>query len=63
MCRDLGINERRTFLNSWAWLLYPLATNPLSVSDDGRKIEGRVVETDASGGRTIHTLTLTAQRE
>ena len=63
VCPDLGINERRTFLNSWAWLLYPLATNPLSVSDDGRKIEGRVVETDASGGRTTHTLTLTAQRE
>ena len=63
VCPDLGINETRTFLNSWAWLLYPLATNPLSVSDDGRKIESRVVETDASGGRTTHTLTLTAQRE
>ncbi len=62
VCPALGLDQTQTFLNAWAWLLYPLLTNPLSVSDDGRTIEGNLTEVQGDV-RTIHTFTFTAMRE
>ncbi len=58
-----GVSNTTTFPNSWAWLLYPLETNPLAVSDDGRSIEANLTQTAASSAPTVHTIKLTAMRE
>ena len=62
VCPAAGIDETVVFQNAWSWLLYPLLTNPLSVSDDGRRIAGNLTES-VPGARIVHTFTFTAMRE
>lgn len=46
----------------WPWLIFPLTTNPLNVSADGKAIEANVT-INMPPARTIHTFKFTAMRE
>ena len=46
----------------WQWLLYPVTTNPLDVSADGKTIEANLTQT-VTNARTVHNFKFTAMRE
>ncbi|MEW6684217.1 MAG: Ig-like domain-containing protein [Nitrospirota bacterium] len=46
----------------WQWLLYPVTTNPLDVSPDGKTIAANFTQT-ATNTRTVHNFSYTAMRE
>jgi hypothetical protein len=46
----------------WAWLNFPLITNPMDVSADGRSIRANVT-IPAGPARTVHNFNFTAMRE
>ncbi len=47
---------------AWAWLMFPLITNPLSVAADGKTIEANVT-INVANARTVHNFKFTAMRE
>lgn len=57
-----GVDQTGSVMNGWAWLAYPLGTNPLEVSADGRTIEADLTLT-AEFSRTVHKFKFTAMRE
>jgi len=57
-----GGDETRTVTNAWSWLAYPLATNPLSISSDGRTLEADLTLSD-DVTRQVHRFRFTALRE
>lgn len=46
----------------WAWLLYPVTTNPLDVSADGKTISANLIQA-VPNARTVHNFSFTAMRE
>jgi hypothetical protein len=46
----------------WPWLLYPVTTNPIDVSADGKTISANFTQT-VTNARTVHNFSFTAMRE